>query len=199
MYTTPTRRLLTALAATAAVVLPATGTAVAAPTPHPVTAAPARALLHPVADLSAQRLATADLVAAAKFGTDSPIDDPAREAQVLDAVAAQAKELGTDPDAVRAVFRDQIEANKLVQRTLFQRWTDHPEQAPTTRPDLAVIRVEINRITTALVQSLADTAPDRATALCRPARALATVRVIHERRLDHLHTEALARSLNSVC
>lgn len=203
---TPLRSILTAVTATAAVALTAT-TAVAAPvSPAPAAAgvrstahAPDPAALHPVADLAAQRLATADLVAAAKWGTDSPIDDPAREQQVLDAVAAQAEQVGADPDEVRVIFRDQIEANKLVQRALFRRWTDHPDQAPTTRPDLSVVRQEINRINTALVQALADTASDRDAFTCRPELALAAVQVHHEDRLDALHTRALVRALRSIC
>ncbi|HEY8981154.1 MAG TPA: chorismate mutase [Streptomyces sp.] len=198
---TPTRRVLTTLAVAAAVALGATGTAVAAPAPHTAITAPALPTnpLHSIADLAAQRLATADLVAAAKFGTTSPIDDPAREQQVLDSVAAQATRLGADPDAVRKVFRDQIEANKFVQRALFQRWTDHPDEAPTTRPDLSVVRVEINRINTELVQALADTAADRADFVCYPELYIGAAQVRHERHLDRLHTEALVRALPSVC
>ncbi|WP_324609628.1 gamma subclass chorismate mutase AroQ [Streptomyces sp. WM6386] len=105
-------------------------------------------------------LATADLVAAAKWGTDSPIDDPAREQQVLDTVAAQAQRIGADPDEIRRIFRDQIEANKLVQHGLYRRWTGHPDQAPTTKPDLNVVRQQINRVNTDLVDALAgSTAP----------------------------------------
>ncbi|MER6424262.1 chorismate mutase [Streptomyces sp. NPDC001137] len=204
--TTPLRSLLTAVTATAAVALTAT-TAVAAPVSPAPGAADIRTTaaafdpeaLHPVAELAAERLATADLVAAAKWGTDSPIDDPAREQQVLDAVAAQAQQLGADPDEVRVIFRDQIEANKLVQRALFQRWTDHPDQAPTTRPDLSVIRQEINRINTALVQSLADTTADRDAFTCHPELALAALQVHHEDQLDALHTRALFRALRSIC
>ena len=138
-------------------------------------------------------------MAAAKWGTDSPIDDPAREQQVLDSVAAQAVQLGADPDEVRVIFRDQIEANKLVQRALFQRWTDHPEQAPTTRPDLSVVRQEINRVNTALVQALAGTAADRDAFTCRPELAFAAFQVHYEDQLDGLHTRALVRALRSIC
>ncbi|PWG08114.1 chorismate mutase [Streptomyces sp. V2] len=204
--TTPTRRALTTLAVAAAVALGATGTAVAAPQAPAAHAATTTAsttagtyTLHSIADLAAQRLATADLVAAAKFGTSSPIDDPAREQQVLDAVAAQAEQLGADPDAVRKVFRDQIEANKLVQRGLFQRWTDHPDQAPTSRPDLSVVRVEINRINTELVKALAATTADRSGYVCYPELYISAAQVRHERHLDRLHTEALFRALPSVC
>ncbi|MEU1479283.1 chorismate mutase [Streptomyces sp. NPDC005760] len=201
--TTPLRRALITLTATAAVVLTATGTAVAVPVPGSGAASHAAAdslsPLHPVVELAAERLATADLVAAAKWGTDSPIDDPAREQQVLDNVAAQAQQIGADPEEIRVIFRDQIEANKTVQRGLFQRWTDHPDEAPTTKPDLSVVRQEINRITSALVQALADTSGTRGTLACRPELALAGLQVHHENRLDALHTRALVRALPSIC
>lgn len=201
--TTPLRRALITVTATAAVVLTATGSAVAVPVAGTATAPHAAALslspLHPVVELAAQRLATADLVAAAKWGTDSPIDDPAREQQVLDNVAAQATRLGADPDEIRTIFRDQIEANKVVQRGLFQRWTDHPDQAPTTKPDLTVVRQQINQITSALVQALADTSENRDSIACRPELTLAAFQVHHENRLDTLHTRALIRALPSVC
>ncbi|MBE8477684.1 gamma subclass chorismate mutase AroQ [Streptomyces justiciae] len=138
-------------------------------------------------------------MAAAKWGTDSPIDDPAREQQVLDTVAAQAERIGADPDEIRAVFRDQIEANKTVQRGLFRRWAAHPDEAPTTKPDLNVVRQTINRINTGLVTALADTTPDRSSIGCRPGLALAVVEIHHEKHPDPLHTAALVRSLASVC
>ncbi|MET7735487.1 chorismate mutase [Streptomyces sp. NPDC005402] len=206
--TTPLRRALTTVTATATVVLIATGTAVAVPVPGTAAAphsaarplsAQAPSALRPVVELAAARLATGDLVAAAKWGTDSPIDDPAREQQVLDNVAAQAQQLGADPAEIRVIFRDQIEANKIVQRGLFQRWTTHPDEAPTTKPDLSAVRQEINRITSALVQSLATTADDRGAFTCRPELALAGLQVHHENHLDALHTRALTRALPSIC
>ncbi|MGQ5639279.1 MULTISPECIES: chorismate mutase [unclassified Streptomyces] len=181
---------LTATVIAAAALLAVPGTAAAAPAPSP---------LRPVASLAAERLATADLVAAAKWGTTSPIDDPAREQQVLDSVAAQAEQLGADPDEARRVFRDQIEANKIVQRGLFARWTAHPEQAPITKPDLNVVRQTINRINTDLVRTLAGTTAERTTPACAPELAVAVVEVHHEKHPDLLHTGALVRSLVSVC
>ncbi|MER6143390.1 chorismate mutase [Streptomyces sparsogenes] len=155
--------------------------------------------LLPVADLSAQRLLTADQVAASKWGTDSPIDDPVRERQVLEAVAAQARDLGADPEATVRVFRDQIEANKLVQRGLFRRWDADPAQAPTERPDLSKVRLEINRINGELVRALADSAGARAERSCAGRLTAAAAHTRHDRRLDALHTAALERSLRSVC
>ncbi|MCX4883915.1 chorismate mutase [Streptomyces sp. NBC_00847] len=165
----------------------------ASATPAPVSP------LQPVTSLAAERLATADLVAAAKWGTDSPIDDPAREQVVLDSVAAEAQRTGADPDEVRRIFRDQIEANKVVQRGLYARWEAHPEQAPTTKPDLNVVRETINRINTDLVQAVADSTPQRTAPTCRPELALAVIEVHHDKHPDLLHTRALVRSLVSVC
>ncbi|GAB7034973.1 chorismate mutase [Streptomyces sp. NPDC021749] len=202
--TRPMRRALIAGAA-ATLLLTGAGGAVAAPAaPSPAAPAAARAhspydMLRPLAELSAERLATGDLVAAAKWGTGSPIDDPAREQQVLDAVAEQARQLGADPAVTVRIFRDQIEANKIVQRGLHRRWDADPSQAPAERPDLGEVRKEINRINTELVRAIAASAPARSVPSCRPLLTVAGARVRHARHLDPLHTVALARSLASVC
>ncbi|MEU7489141.1 chorismate mutase [Streptomyces sp. NPDC042319] len=187
-------------APTAQVDRPATATTSA--TESAATSAPrtgSYAALRPLAVLSAERLATADLVAAAKWGTGSPIDDPAREQQVLDAVAERARELGADPARTVAVFRDQIEANKIVQRGLHRAWTADPGRAPTTRPDLNEVREEINRINEGLVRAIADSPHARPAPSCGPVLAVAAAGVVREKHLDPLHTVALARSLRSVC
>lgn len=201
---TDTRRLVTAAALAAALLAGGSTAAVAAPAQpaRPAVAAPyagSYALLHTLADQSARRLATADLVAAAKYGTDSPIDDPARERQVLDAVARQAEEAGADPEATVRIFRDQIEANKVVQRGLFRRWDADPSQAPKERPDLGEVREEINRVNTELVRGIALSPRARTAPYCGGVLTVAAVRVRHEDRLDGLHSVALGRALRSVC
>lgn len=138
-------------------------------------------------------------MAAAKWGTGGPVDDPAREQEVLRAVAEQARQLGADPEATVRFFRDQIEANKIVQRGLHRAWEADPGRAPTERPDLGQVRKEINRINHELVQALADSPQARSAPYCAPLLTAAAVRVRHERHLDALHTSALARSLRSVC
>ncbi|MEU6991024.1 chorismate mutase [Streptomyces sp. NPDC046465] len=202
-FATPARRLLTAGALTAAL-LAGGGTATAGPgQPAPATRATAPmgpyGQLRPLADLSAQRLATADLVAAAKYGTDSPIDDPAREREVLAAVAEQAAEAGADPAATVRIFRDQIEANKVVQRGLFRRWDADPSGAPTERPDLGEVRKEINRVNGELVRGIAASPGARTAPYCGGALTVAAVHVRHADRLDALHSVALGRALASVC
>ncbi|QDY81022.1 chorismate mutase [Streptomyces qinzhouensis] len=155
--------------------------------------------LLPLTTLSAERLATADLVAAAKWGTGSPIDDPAREQVVLDTVRKQAVETGADPEATVAIFRDQIEANKLVQRGLHALWTADPSKAPAERPDLTEVRKEINRINIELVRAIAGSDRARATWSCRGVLAVTAVHVRHEKQLDKLHSRALVRAVPSVC
>ncbi|WP_369216326.1 gamma subclass chorismate mutase AroQ, partial [Streptomyces flavofungini] len=133
------------------------------------------------------------------YGTGSPIDDPAREKAVLDAVAEQARSAGADPGVTVRIFRDQIEANKVVQRGLFRRWDADPAQAPAERPDLAEVRQEINRVNGELVRGIAASGGARASARCGGALTVAAVRVRHEGRLDALHSVGLGRALRSVC
>lgn len=166
----------------------------------PVRAATVAPGLTPLTELFAERLLLADKVAAAKYGTDKPIDDPVREQQILDDVSARAVGLGLDPDAVAAVFRDQIEANKLVQRGLYARWDAHPEERPTERPDLVKeVRPALDRITTQLLAALQETEELRGGPSCEPRLRGAAIRSAFGHRLDPLHVAGLVRALPSVC
>jgi chorismate mutase len=193
------RRLRSALVAVcAAAAVSLAGAAPAAATP-PRTASVAPGLTS-LTDLFAERLLLADKVAAAKYGTDKPIDDPVREQQILDDVAARATGLGLDPAAVQAVFRDQIEANKLVQRGLYERWDAHPEERPTERPDLVTeVRPQLDRITTELLTALKDTQRLRTSPSCEPRLYLAATWSAYRHALDVLHLKGLQRAVPSVC
>jgi chorismate mutase len=162
----------------------------------PASAAPS--LWH-LTDLAAQRVRIADQVAAAKYGTPSPIDDPVREQQIYDTVAARAPGLGLDPaDAVR-FFRAQIEANKVVQRGLYARWDTHPSEVPATRPDLGEIRPVIDRLNTGLLTELAAALPARTARSCPQRQLLATgvADVVHH--FDALHARALGNAVAATC
>lgn len=155
--------------------------------------------LEPTARAVSLRLATADAVAAAKWGTPSPIDDPAREAQVLGAVATQADDEGLSAGRVQQIFRDQIEANKEVQRALFAWWSVAPGAAPTVRPDLTQVRPVIDRQNSDILLQLREQEAVLAGPGCVPALVDATVAVAAEQRLDPLHQATLARALVSIC
>ncbi|MBA8961018.1 MULTISPECIES: chorismate mutase [Rhodococcus] len=190
---TTVRPALAARAAVAAVMLgllTAGGTAPAGAQTRP---------LEPIARAVSLRLATADAVAAAKWGTPSPIDDPAREAQVLNAVATQAADEGLSAARVQQVFRDQIEANKEVQRALFAWWSVAPGAAPTVRPDLTQVRPVIDRRNSDILLQLREQEAVLAGPGCVPALVDATVAVAAEQRLDPLHQATLARALVSIC
>ena len=155
--------------------------------------------LEPIALAVSLRLATADAVAAAKWGTSSPLDDPAREAQVLGAVASQAADEGLSAGRVQQIFRDQIEANKEVQRALFGWWSVAPGAAPTVRPDLTQVRPVIDRQNTDILLQLREQEAVLAGPGCVPALVDAAVAVTAEQRLDPLHQATLARALVSIC
>ncbi|MBO2445493.1 chorismate mutase [Actinomadura barringtoniae] len=175
--------------------LPAAAAAVA------ITAAPAHPVsLRPLTQVSAERVLVADKVAAAKFGTTLPIDDPAREKQLLDTVAAKSAALGIPPRTSVRIFRDQIEANKVVQRGLFARWTAHPDEAPKERPDLQKeVRPILDRITDRLLAQIKATQRTRGQASCGPRLAVAYVKISKRDQLDALHGAALLRGVSSVC
>ncbi|MFI7613415.1 chorismate mutase [Nonomuraea terrae] len=156
--------------------------------------------LGPLTDIMIERVRVSDDVAASKFGTDSPIEDPVREEQVLQQVRTQADAVGVDPDVAVAFFRDQITASKVVQKGLFARWTAHPEEAPTTRPDLGQIRVRFDRLTTDLLHELKKTERLRDKPVgCAAQLALAIRSGAALERLDPLHRQALNVATRSVC
>ena len=152
-----------------------------------------------LASLAVQRIMTADQVAAAKFGTHQPIDDPPREQQVLDSVAAASPGMGISPQESAQFFRDQIEANKVVQRGLYQRWTAYPKQRPTDRPDLnEQVRPDLDRLTTDILRQLQATTTVRHAGMQCIAQARQAL-AEEARPLDQLHRDALTVALRSVC
>jgi len=107
-------------------------------------------------ELIFQRLSLAEDVAAEKFSSGRPVDDPAREQQILDRVARTLEGAGPYQQAVLQFFRNQIAANKIIQRGLHQHWRAHPEEIPAVHPGLAdQIRPELDRITARMVWQLA--------------------------------------------
>ncbi|GAA2079239.1 chorismate mutase [Streptomyces albiaxialis] len=180
-----------ALLAAALLALPAPAQALGSAPPD------VRQSLAPLADLSARRVGLADQVAAAKWFTGKPVDDPGRERRLLADVARRSPARGLDPARTTAVFRDQIEANKLVQRALHARWRAHPAERPRRAPDLgAEVRPALDRITTDLLDELRRTRAVRAERAC-PFRLRAAV--VRERHQDGLHRTGTERALRSVC
>ncbi|GLZ52564.1 chorismate mutase [Actinomycetospora sp. NBRC 106378] len=153
----------------------------------------------PVVGVMADRLATADTVAASKYVSKAAVEDPARERVVLDAAAAAGASRRLDPAEVAAVLGDQIAASKVVQYGLLEDWTDRPTTAPTTPPDLAAVRTTLDAVTPRLVEALATAQAARTDPVCRGEVTSAAVRVAAARSLDTLHRRGLERAVRSLC
>ncbi|MCF3962912.1 gamma subclass chorismate mutase AroQ, partial [Streptomyces fuscigenes] len=156
--------------------------------------------LGPLTELAIRRIRLSSQVAAAKRGTGTPVDDPARERQELERVRQQATRLGLDPDATARFFGDQIAASKVVQRALLAAWDADPSSAPSDHPSLTSLRTDLDAVTQQILRELVSTRQVREpSAGCSAAleEAAATGAATH--RLDALHREALRVALRSVC
>ncbi|MGX9791938.1 chorismate mutase [Mycobacterium sp. MMS18-G62] len=165
--------------------------------------APARAddanPLVPLVDAAAQRLETADPVAATKWWSHDPIEDPQRVQQVLGAVGADAANRGIDPDDVTRIFTDQINATEAIEYTRFAQWKFDPASAPTTAPDLSASRATIDRLNKAMVEQLAIVWPQLHSLDCAGRLDDARNAVIDARGLDQLYQQALSFVTRSYC
>jgi chorismate mutase len=85
---------------------------------------------------AARRLALGVDVAAAKFPSGQRVDDPAREQEILESMASTLKRSELRHPLGIEFFRDQIEANKVIQRSLYRYWSEHPEELPARRRHL---------------------------------------------------------------
>lgn len=142
---------------------------------HPWPRATADAIdLAPLGALLAQRLALMPDVARHKWNTRSPIDDPAREREILAGLRRDAEALGLPAPWAEQVFRAQIEAAKVIQRDLFARWEAAGQGPFTGVPDLAtVLRPRLDALTTELLRTLAAAWPALSDPAQRPRLATA--------------------------
>ena len=150
-------------------------------------------------DAAAQRLQTADAVAAAKWTAGGEIEDPARERQVLDAVTATARERGADPGYVEQIFRDQIDATVAVEYGLFSDWKFDRASAPVTAPDLADSRVAIDGYNRTMVNEIAAQSVSLRSPSCADDLRAAEDAVVAARGLDDLYQRGLASATRSYC
>jgi chorismate mutase len=119
--------------------------------------------LQPLVEISARRLTIAEQVALAKWDSNAAVEDAPREAEVIMRAVNEGESRGLDRTFVSNFFKDQIEANKIVQYSLLAAW-HRAGRAPAHRPiDLATaIRPELDKLQMQLIGELADTADIRA-------------------------------------
>ena len=167
--------------------------------PQAVVGAQPAMPLYRLVDAAAQRLATADPVAAAKWINRGPITDRQRADAVLDAVADDATAHGIDRAYVRTVFADQIDATEGVQYTRFGQWKFDPAGAPTTAPDLAESRSQIDGFDRTMVEEFARQWDWLHGPHCTAELNGATAAVADARQLDPLYRHALSAATRSYC
>ncbi|MBI3217444.1 MAG: chorismate mutase [Mycobacterium sp.] len=165
----------------------------------PTAAAEPGDALHRLVDVAAQRLSTADPVAAYKWINGGPITDPARVTQVLDAVSADAVGRGIKAPYVQRVFTKQIDATEGIQYTRFAQWKFDPALAPTTAPDLSESRSAIDGYNQTMVDEIALHWDSLSGPQCRSDVDEAVATVIAERTLDPLYQQALTAATSSYC
>jgi chorismate mutase len=158
--------------------------------------------LQPLGETSARRLAIAHQVALAKWDSQAPIEDAAREAQVITAAVRDGKSRGLDPAFVSHFFTAQIEANKLVQYSLLANW-HRVGKAPAAHGPInlaTTIRSELDQLQRELVRELADAAAIRTSPACRADTAKAVGRYLaaHEWDAEPLQEIALGRAMAAV-
>lgn len=155
--------------------------------------------LFALVDAAAQRLQTADAVAASKWTTGGSIEDHAREQQVIDAVTAAAKDRSVDTGFVENAFRDQIAATVAVEYGLFSEWKLDPASAPPTAPNLSDSRTVINALNTTMVAEIAGQWDSLRSPECLGDLATARDAVAAARNLDDLYRRGLEFATRSYC
>jgi chorismate mutase len=113
--------------------------------------------LDTMAGLTVRRLALSQDVAAAKYASRQSIDDPIRERQVVEAAGCALNGTGKRRYVGLQFARDQIEASRVVQRELHQRWYAHPEEVPAVRRDLvSEVWPDLDWVTLRLMRQFRD-------------------------------------------
>jgi chorismate mutase len=176
-----------------------TATVLTATVPVPTAHADDPNPLGRLVDLAAQRLQTADPVAASKWTTGGDITDPPRVAQVLDTVSADAAASRVDDGYVRQVFTDQIDATEAVEYGRFAQWKLDPAGAPTTSPDLTASRSVIDALNKEMVTEIAAQWDSLRSPTCPTDLEGARDGVADARQLDSLYRQALTYATHSYC
>ena len=156
--------------------------------------------LQPLVKTSARRLVLAREVALAKWDSRAPVEDPAREAQVISAAAQEGESKGLNRTFVSNFFAAQIDANKLVQYSLLAAW-HRAGRAPKHRPVSLTqdVRPQLDQLEADLIAELVGTEDIRTSASCQDATAKAVAKYLAHRPLGSLLAVALDRAMEANC
>jgi chorismate mutase len=157
--------------------------------------------LQRLVETSAERLAIAEEVALAKWDSGAPVEDEAREAQVISGAVKAAEARGLKADEVSRFFKAQIEANKEVQYSLLAEWR-RAGSAPDHEPvSLALIRPKLDQLELEFIDELSGTATIRASPSCSVsiARTVGKYVSAHNNEMGSVQAVALDRALAATC
>ncbi|WP_143493359.1 MULTISPECIES: gamma subclass chorismate mutase AroQ [unclassified Pseudomonas] len=142
-----------------------------------------------------KRLATAESIALHKWDNDQPVQDTEREQQVQARVRNSAWRHQLPAERATRFFADQIEAHKMVQYALLERWQRRGAAPDAHRRDLtSELRPELDRLQAELLHSLSAFDKERR-ADC--ARQLATK--LHKRPQPIALKQAMIRASSKLC
>ena len=165
----------------------------------PVASAQPTYTVTDLVDAAVRRLQIAEPVAANKVHTRTPIVDAAREQQVLDAVAGQARDFQIDPAYVQTAFRDQLDATVGIEYQRLAQWTFDPAAAPADAPDLASSRDIIDALNREMVTLMAEEWGKLHSPQCPAELDAAKSSVATSRGLDPLYRQALDLATRNYC
>ncbi|MBI1322104.1 gamma subclass chorismate mutase AroQ [bacterium] len=159
----PIRHEFPRLISTLAALLVACDEAPPASTPAPsVVARPAEIQALPESEsnkgsrltqLRAERLAVVDQVALWKWKNARPIEDPAREAKVLDSVEQLAADRGLDRAEARKFFESLMAEARQRQHALHDGWRKSGPPADASAIEIDQLRQKIDRLTPQLLDA----------------------------------------------
>ena len=115
-----------------------------------------------------ERLVIMEQVAKYKWNAGLAVEDRDREAAVLEKTTAMAVGEGLEADSAARVIRAQIEAAKMVQNALFDRWRKAATGKFAGAPSLSEsLRPEVTRLSRDLIAALAAAQNDLDSCLAR--------------------------------
>jgi chorismate mutase len=163
---------------------------------------PARAdasTLTELVDAAAQRLQTAEPVAAFKWNSHGAIEDPGRVQDELAKLSTDAAGERIDPTYVTRVFGDQINATEGIEYSRFADWKLNPSSAPAGSPDLSASRSTIDGLNQTMLTQIVAHWDLLHSPACAPQLDAARTAVIRAHQLESLYQHALSLATQSYC
>jgi chorismate mutase len=152
--------------------------------------------VHALLDTINQRLNIANDVALSKFYSGKPVQDTARELQVIANAESQAAIYHLEKNDVRAFMTAQIEANKVVQYGRIAQWHEAgqaPDQPAANQ--MAGIRTQLDTLQPVMMKNFAAFVPHRDDSACSSWLQAE----IQRQRADPVMTKALERATDGLC